>query len=216
MRISALSLILLISFHAANAYALSDAQLDQIVRAIQDSNAHNWLEYVNWCAQIILVFGAFLAAKFARAQVIELKRQLQELKRSRDDQNAAAILERTAEHNWKLAEDDNRLKAVEIFARLTVPADSDERKLYWATRLSHMSHVLLLQQVWIFAGRKKLTGPFQNWERFAVNVAKDLRGTTGLDTPEAYKMACADYWKGLEKFEETEPDFVKWLTRISD
>jgi hypothetical protein len=211
MRISTFALIPIGISHSTSAPALCDAQFAQILRTIQDASAPPLLEQGYWFAQIVLTLFALIAAFIAW-------RQLKELKKNRESSNVVAILERTAEHNWKLAEDPERLRVVELFADLNVPNDPQERKLYWATRLTHISHVLLAQQVWILAGRpkEKLTGSYENWQRFAVGIAKDIRGITEAARPKPYQMACKDYWKALHDFEETDPEFVKWLERISN
>lgn len=86
----------------------------------------------------------------------------------------------------------------------------------------HLSHVLLVHQVWTLSGRrrsnKKLKGQFQNWEGFASAVAKDLI-SCALDghhkEPPPYVLAGADYWRALEtSFEENDPEYVRWLGRI--
>jgi hypothetical protein len=114
--------LLMMALSTISAFAeLSDSDQAQIVRLIQDFSSRRWWdawwERAYWSAQIGLLFIGVGAAWYARNQV-------RLINRSREEQNFATILERTAEHNWKIAADDNCKKAVEIFANLHVPSDA--------------------------------------------------------------------------------------------
>jgi|SRR5258707_5410030 hypothetical protein len=92
-----------------------------------------WLERLYWVSQVLLVAVAAVAALVAYRQVTS--------------QRLIAILERTAHHNWEIFRDDDCKKAIEIMQNLNIPKEQDKRKLYWAARIVHLSHVLLIQQV---------------------------------------------------------------------
>jgi hypothetical protein len=130
-------------------------------------------------------------------------------------QKLIATLERNAQHNWEIFANEECKKVVEIMLDLNVPNDTDERNLYWATRIVHLSHLLLIQQIWVLAGKpNRLTGTYKHWQEFAKVVVKEMRGDSAHLKPMPYNQACADYWKNMQIFEEDQ-NFVKWLMRIS-
>lgn len=75
-----------------------------------------------WFAQIGLFVVAFVG-------IIAAILQIRAAHRARQDQNFVSILARTAEHNWKVFENRELRKAVEIFAKLNVPANPDDANL---------------------------------------------------------------------------------------
>jgi hypothetical protein len=199
----------MIAFVGATVGSAAQTSWNDVVQFLQSRNGHEWLadawlERGYWISQILLVIIALGAAIVAYRQITA--------------QKLMATLERTAQHNWEIFHDESCKKAIDVMQHdLKVPTAPDERQLYWATRITHLSHILLIQQVWILAGKpRKLRGTYENWQKLATFVAKELRQKHPAQKPAAYTQACADLWNALHQYEETDPRFVEWMKRISD
>jgi hypothetical protein len=142
--------------------------------------------------------------------IVELRR----MDRDREQANLAAILERTAEHNWHIIENEERRLVVEETRRLSVSGCSEAvKKQYWAARAVHLSHVLLLHQVWELNGRKELSHGLDGWNNFASAVGRELLNAQARPKGTPSDWAAYDLWMALQ-YDEVQPaEFVTWLEK---
>lgn len=141
--------------------------------------------------------------------------------RSSSNARMNAIYSNIMNHNEGVYKDKYKRLVVDQFRLLSTiqytPKDEvDKRNLYWATRSVHLNHLNLLVQVWLLAGHPRTMGKeFKNWEKFASDVVKDLRGDNLASKPDWYREACKELWLVVYNREGYPPGFISWLERVS-
>lgn len=181
-----------------------------LVEAFQTVCQINWGTVPQWLTAVAVFVGLWYTA-----------RQLRHYRSVREIENILSISDSTIAHNATFLASPNSLRTIQILEKLNVPTSSDEADMYWAARHVHINHLNLAWRVWELAGRcgKTMSSKYDGWERFARDIiAKKLIAShraveNGVSSPE--DLAASDLWSGLNTYESTPSEFVKWLSSIA-
>lgn len=153
--------------------------------------------------KIVLIIGTLLVAW-----------QLKQANEHKQMDNFVAIIERTAEHNWHILENEEMRKVVEESENLSFLQEPKLRERYWAARAVHLSHINLLWHVWELEGRPSELSEHQaGWTRFAEVIVSQMSRAEAHPNGTPSSWAAHDLWKGLQEYEVHPPEFVAWLKR---
>lgn len=145
--------------------------------------------------------------------------QLSHLKKNRKSANFIALISSVHSHNRQIAEKDIRQYVVDMFLGLSVNTPElafNDRELYWATRIVHLSHLNILAQMFVLSeSNLMLRSEFLQWQEFAAMLVADLRGVTNRPLPKPYRDACSDLWKGIGSHEQLPTPFRLWLQKLT-
>ena len=173
----------------------------------------DWRAVAQFVTALVLAFGIYFAWK-----------QLCISKLARDAEARISIAQRTIQHNDLIMNNLKARDAIAALEGLSIMENDEQKELYWAYRLVHLSHVNLIWQVWELGGRplkgKNLNLHFDGWQRFAKEiVAKKLQAAffcTELEAEKPENRAGADIWSGMDTYEVIPEQFVVWFKELAN
>jgi hypothetical protein len=161
--------------------------------------------------------GEFLVAFVLAVEGFLALLELNSRREDRNQENIAKMIERVSEHNWAIISDEDCCAVIDQLQDLHSGDTAKDKTQYWAARAVHLSHVLLLRQVWELAGKTEDLEGQDGWVAFAKETAKQLFSASKPPGGNPNDWAASDLWEHLTQHREIHPKkFVEWLQDLAD
>jgi hypothetical protein len=159
----------------------------------------------------------------ALTTVIYAARQFKLASENRRKESVIRLLGSAAEHNGRMLDRSQyRIRRAIAYLEKLTPTESIDEEEYWAVRLVHHAHLVMVWQVWELSKRPDACGSlgpgYDGWERFAAHVIAEPMRTASKAFSDGSKnpamLAGADIWYALDRYEIFPLRFVEWLRSL--